>query len=154
MKGWYGYLTTLAILIGGGYFALYFSSEAAEGSAYLIQNVLIVMLVAGFAGGFIAPYHLGSNVKKSVATIVVVLGSLIALSYFGVNQTLVLGTGDPVGDLVIGILLVVIMVILGVILVGGVIAIGIGGWIGSLIGKNVFSMDSFSDLPEKYHIIT
>lgn len=141
MKWYIGYLAEIVTFIG---YVAYVSQtiESNDLGNINFSAFIIAALIAGFVGGFLAPYHVKRTSKYAASTFAIIAGVPAAIFFF-ISGSIISGEEADFGAVIIlivmlalGIALVVLIIIVSVLLM-------LSGFIGSLFGKSVFSEDQY-----------
>lgn len=141
MKWYIGYLAELVTFIG---YVTYASQtiESNDLGNINFSAFIIAALIAGFMGGFLAPYHVSRTTKYGASTFALIAG-IPAVIFFIISGDILSSGEADFGAVIIlivmlglGIALVILIIIVSVLLT-------VGGIIGSVFGKSVFSEDQY-----------
>ena len=146
MKSVYGYITTVATFIAGFLIILWLTGKNPEISSSLGLYIPLLVILSGFGGGFVAPYHIKSNTFRSVGTIMVLGIGFLVILYLMLQQGST--SNDPFAGLGLIIIVFALAIATIIIMIAGSILVTIGGLIGSIFGRMVFPRDAFEEFQE------
>lgn len=148
MKGYFGYIVTMIGLVASVAIMSILSRGSNDLAQTRIDLFLPLVALSGFAGGFIAPYHVFKNsFRSSITVVAVVITPIIGLAYASGQIDLESsGLGGTIGFILL--IVVLFALIFGTIAV--LIVLFISGLIGSIIGRGVFRRDQFDDFIPEY----
>lgn len=145
MKWYVGILSEILAAIVGIGSILYVEGNDQITLPTSTQNALIIaVFVIAFIGGFMAPYH----VKKTASYAAGSFGILAGIPLVAVLAATGELTDDDSGDwtaVFLLILLIVVAIVLVISIVVVTVLLFVGGTVGSIFGRMVFSEDRYED---------
>lgn len=140
MKWYVGYLVSIAV----GILSIIASFTINTDNTNYIETVIIIALLSGFAGGFIAPFHVTRTIKYAATTFTLIASIPLAIILL-IASDLSNEEINPLVAVFFLILLAVAAVAIVVTIIIVAIFLYIGALIGSVFGKYFFKEEMYEN---------